>query len=87
MKMGYVLMRYGLDANNNEISGAALCASASYKKVYEKIRHIHDVEAASLDEEDGERIYDYDNQVVVDYGGDYEEESGVRYIIESIEIL
>ena len=84
MKIGHVLMRYGLDANGNEISGSALCVSTSYKKVYEKLRHIYDVEEQSLGED--ERIYDYDNQVVVEYGSEYDE-GGVRYIIESIEIL
>lgn len=84
MKIGYVLMRYGLDANGNEISGSALCASTSYDKVYKKIRHIYDVEERDLGED--ERIHDYDNQVVVEYGSEYDE-WGVRYIIEGIEIL
>ena len=85
--MGFVLMRYGLDANYNEISGTPLCASVSYSKVYKKIRHIYERELEDLDTDGGECIYDYDNQVVVDFGGKYEDENGVRYIIESIEIL
>lgn len=84
--MGYILMRYGLDAAGNEISGAPLCASKSYKKVYEKLRHIFDVEAASLNIEAGEEIHDYDNQIVVEYP-EYSDEAGVRYIIESLDIL
>ena len=86
MKMGYVLMRYGLDADGNEISGAPLCASTNYKKVYKKLRHIFDEEAAELDIEVGEGIRDYDNQIVVEYP-EYSDEAGVRYIIESLEIL
>ena len=85
MKYGHVLMRYGLDESGNEISGTALCASTSYDKVHKKLRRIYDVEKQGLHED--ERIYDYDNQVVVEYSGDYEDECGVRYIIESIEIL
>lgn len=87
MKLGHVLMRYGLDADGNEISGAALCASTSYKKVYNKIRDVLKIEEREAENEEGTRIYDYDNQIVVEYGGDYETENGVRYIIESIEIL
>lgn len=82
---GSVLMRYGLDANGNEISGVPLCASKSYKKVYEKLRAVYESELMSLDEET-ERILDYDNQVVVEYP-EYSDEAGVRYIIESLEIL
>ena len=85
MKVGSVLMRYGLDADGNEISGAPLCASSSYNKVHKKLRDIYNLEEEELPE-DGE-IYDYDNQVVVEYGGDYTDECGVRYIIESIDIL
>ena len=83
--IGSVLMRYGLDANGNEISAVPLCASKSYKKVYEKIRAVYKSEWMGLDEEN-ERIYDYDNQVVVEYPG-YSDEAGVRYIIEDLEIL
>ena len=84
-KMGYVLMRYGLDESGNEISGTALCASASHKKVYDKIRSILDLEKREANADDV--IHDYDTQVVVMYGGDYEDENGVRYIIEGLEIL
>lgn len=82
MKIGYVLMCYGLDADGNEICGTALCGSKSYSKVYKEIRKIYERELKDLDYESGQQIYDYDNQIVVDYGGD-----GARYIIESIEII
>ena len=86
-KLGYVLMRYGLDGFGNEIGGSALCASASYKKIHDQIRRVLEIEQREADEDT--RIYDYDKQVVVEYGGNYDDadEQGVRYIIESIEIL
>lgn len=83
--IGHVLMRYGLDANGNEISGAPLCASKSYNKVYKRLRSVYESELMDLDEE-AERISDYDNQIVVEYP-EYSDEAGVRYIIESLEIL
>ena len=86
MKLGSVLMRYDLDSNGNEIGGTPLCASTSYKKVYNRLRHVCDFENGELGE--GEELFDYDTQVVVRYNGNYGDGiDGVRYIIESLEIL